>query len=73
MREYLIEAGVEPERIQAKGFGKSAPLVEGTDPASRQRNRRVEIAVVQTEGSLPENFIAEPADGGKPAGKTDPH
>lgn len=63
VRQYLIEAGVDPNIIQSKGFGKSAPLVEGTDPASRQRNRRVEIAVVQTTGSLPDDFVAEPPDG----------
>ena len=28
--------------------GSSKPLVTGTDPESRQRNRRVEIAVVQS-------------------------
>jgi len=63
VRRYLIEAGVDPSIIQSKGFGKSAPLVEGTDPESRQRNRRVEIAIVQTTGSLPEEFIAESPDG----------
>jgi len=73
VRQYLIDAGVDPDIIQSKGFGKSAPLVEGTDPQSRQRNRRVEIAIVQTEGSLPENFIAEQPEGSgsAPASKPD--
>ncbi len=68
VRQYLIEAGVDPDRIQSKGFGKSAPLVEGTDPESRQRNRRVEIAVVHTDGDLPENFVVDDPEGAEEAG-----
>lgn len=66
VRRYLIEAGVDEDVIQSKGFGKSAPLVEGTDPASRQRNRRVEIAVVETSGGMPADFLAEGPDAGDP-------
>ncbi len=46
--EYLIGAGLPADIVTVRGFGKSQPLVEGTDDAARQRNRRVEIAVVQT-------------------------
>lgn len=63
VRRYLIEAGVDEDLIQSKGFGKSAPLVEGTDEEARQRNRRVEIAVVHTEGGLPEDFVVEERKG----------
>ena len=66
VRRYLIEAGVPEDKIQSKGFGKAAPLVEGTDPASRQRNRRVEIAVVETSGEMPVDFIAEGPEGLEP-------
>jgi outer membrane protein OmpA-like peptidoglycan-associated protein len=62
VRRYLIEAGVAEDKVQSKGFGKAAPLVEGTDPASRQRNRRVEIAIVETTGELPVDFVAEGPD-----------
>lgn len=65
VRRYLVESGVDEDVIQSKGFGKSSPLVEGTDPEARQRNRRVEIAVVQTTGGLPPDFVVEePEDGG---------
>lgn len=59
VRRYLIDAGVSENAIQSKGFGKAAPLVEGTDPDSRQKNRRVEIAIVEVSGELPVDFIAE--------------
>lgn len=66
VRRYLIEAGVDADKIQSKGFGKAAPLVEGTDPASRQKNRRVEIAVVETSGEMPVDFLAEGPDDAEP-------
>jgi len=53
VHDYLVEAGIDPEIISMKGFGKSQPLVEGTDDAARQKNRRVEIAVIQISGEMP--------------------
>lgn len=50
VREYLAEVGVSPEVMTITGMGKSSPLEEGTDPESRQRNRRVELAIVFSEG-----------------------
>ena len=48
VRNYLVEAGVDPEIISTKGFGKSSPRVLGTTPAARAANRRVEIAIVDS-------------------------
>ena len=48
VRNYLVEAGVDPEIISTKGFGKSSPRVPGTTPAARAANRRVEIAIVDS-------------------------
>ncbi len=42
---YLIERGVEAHRLAAIGRADNFPLVAGTDPASRGRNRRVTIVV----------------------------
>ncbi len=50
VRDYLVEAGIDPEVMSTLGMGKSSPVVEGTDPESRQRNRRVELAIVFSEG-----------------------
>ena len=46
VRGYLVEAGIDEAAVSTMGLGKSSPLVEGTDPKSRQRNRRVELAIV---------------------------
>lgn len=50
VKEYLVEAGVDPAIVTTRGLGKSSPVVEGTDPEARQRNRRVELAIVFSEG-----------------------
>ena len=54
VRDYLVEAGVPPEILTTQGLGKSSPLVEGSDPESRQRNRRVEVGIVFSEGEYGE-------------------
>ena len=50
VRDYLEEAGIDSAALSTLGLGKSSPLVEGSDPAARQRNRRVELAIVFSEG-----------------------
>lgn len=40
---YLVEQGVAAERVVARGYGESRPLVRGTSPEARARNRRIEI------------------------------
>jgi len=45
---YLQNAGVPAELIETKGFGKSDPRVKATTAAARQKNRRVEIGIVDT-------------------------
>jgi len=45
MREMLIELGIPPERIQARGRGEREPLIPTADDVREPRNRRVEINV----------------------------
>ncbi len=49
VRDYLVSAGIAPELITTKGFGKSQPLVHGSDAAARAQNRRVEIGIINTD------------------------
>ncbi len=49
VRNYLIQAGIEPSLVEAKGFGKTNPRVEGATEQARAINRRVEIAVTDSE------------------------
>ena len=46
VRQYLIELGIEPERMQAEGFGESQPIASNDDEKGRQTNRRVEFEAI---------------------------
>jgi outer membrane protein OmpA-like peptidoglycan-associated protein len=45
---YLKSAGIDPEVIEIRGFGLSSPRAPGRTPEARQKNRRVEIVVVDS-------------------------
>jgi outer membrane protein OmpA-like peptidoglycan-associated protein len=45
VRDYLIQEGLKPDIITAKGFGKTMPVADNATAAGRQRNRRVELVV----------------------------
>jgi outer membrane protein OmpA-like peptidoglycan-associated protein len=58
VRDYLADAGIPPEIVEVKGFGESSPKVREQTPAARQKNRRVEIGVIDTiinYSALPES------------------
>ncbi len=46
VRDYLLNLGVAPDQLTARGYGESRPLRSNETPAGRERNRRVEINVV---------------------------
>ncbi len=48
VRDYLAKSGIPPEIMTAKGFGKSSPRVKATSSEAREKNRRVEIGIVDT-------------------------
>ena len=49
--EFLVSRGVATERLVARGFGESHPLVPNDDDASRAQNRRVEFIIVNRKRS----------------------
>jgi outer membrane protein OmpA-like peptidoglycan-associated protein len=48
VKDYLVQAGIDPAIVNVKGYGKTSPLVEGKDTEDRSRNRRVEIALTDS-------------------------
>ena len=48
VRQYFIDAGVPGDIMSWQGLGESSPRVKGTSEAARQKNRRVEIGLVDT-------------------------
>jgi outer membrane protein OmpA-like peptidoglycan-associated protein len=49
VEEYLAQAGVDAGTIGVKGFGKTNPIAKGTSQEARAKNRRVEIALTDSE------------------------
>ncbi len=47
VRLALIQRGVAPERIIARGFGESQPVASNETVSGRQQNRRVEIVILR--------------------------
>lgn len=48
VRNYLVLAGVPETVVETKGFGESSPIIKAQSSVARQRNRRVEIGIVDT-------------------------
>ena len=50
--DYLFQAGVSPDIMAKKGFGKSQPRSSNDTAKGRQENRRVEIVIEDKEGDM---------------------
>jgi outer membrane protein OmpA-like peptidoglycan-associated protein len=47
VRKYLVDHGIPADIIFAKGYGESQPIDDNGTPQGRQRNRRVELTVIE--------------------------
>lgn len=46
VQAFLIKAGIAKERLSAKGYGETRPIVPNNTAANRERNRRVELRIL---------------------------
>ncbi|HAL54551.1 MAG TPA: OmpA family protein, partial [Sphingobacterium sp.] len=46
VKKFLVDSGVAESRITAKGFGQSNPVGDNKTPEGRQKNRRVEVTIL---------------------------
>jgi outer membrane protein OmpA-like peptidoglycan-associated protein len=46
VKNFLIENGIENNRIFIKGYGKTKPIVSNNTEEGRQKNRRVEFELI---------------------------
>jgi outer membrane protein OmpA-like peptidoglycan-associated protein len=47
---YLVERGVDPRRLEARGYGLSRPIADNETEEGRALNRRVEFTILEQEG-----------------------
>jgi outer membrane protein OmpA-like peptidoglycan-associated protein len=61
---WLVAHGVEPQRLEAHGFGPTVPIAPNTTAAGREQNRRVQFRIVDPAP------VAAPGASQAPAGAT---
>jgi len=49
VKQYLVDNGINGDRIQAVGYGETQPLESNTTEEGRQKNRRVEVKILQLQ------------------------
>jgi len=47
VKRYLVETGIEPERIRAISYGESQPISDNSTEEGRELNRRVVMEIVE--------------------------
>jgi len=46
---YLVEAGIDPDRLVAVGYGEARPIDDNGTEEGRERNRRVEFTILEQD------------------------
>lgn len=46
VRAWLIQKGIAPEKLEAKGYGSTAPVAGNESKQGRQQNRRVQFVIL---------------------------
>jgi outer membrane protein OmpA-like peptidoglycan-associated protein len=46
VKQFLIDAGVEPSRIESEGYGETRPILDRRSEEAYARNRRVEFLIL---------------------------
>ena len=84
VRKYLVEHGVEAERLTAKGYGPDKPVASNKTASGRYQNRRTEFEITYEDVVTDENAsdaidphevvlpYNDPSDASDPSGAFDP-
>jgi outer membrane protein OmpA-like peptidoglycan-associated protein len=47
VKKYLVNQGIQPDRLETKGYGESRPVASNDTREGRQKNRRTEIHILE--------------------------
>lgn len=47
VRDYLVKAGIQPMRLEAKGYGETQPVATNDTEEGRKANRRTEFVILE--------------------------
>lgn len=47
VKNYLINKGIDPNKIQATGYGENNPIAPNDTPENKAKNRRVEFIIIK--------------------------
>ena len=47
--QFLIDKGIDPNRLTAVGYGKKKPIASNNTPSGKKRNQRVEIKILSID------------------------
>jgi len=47
VKQYLVQKGIQPDRLIPKGYGEKQPAFPNDTPENRQKNRRTEIKIIE--------------------------
>jgi len=53
VRKYLVDKGIAPNRLTAKGYGMTVPIATNDNEAGRSKNRRVEFVRTDLDANKP--------------------
>ncbi len=49
VRNWLVKRGIQPGKLQAKGYGSKVPKTTNDTPEGRQENRRVQFLIIKQD------------------------
>jgi outer membrane protein OmpA-like peptidoglycan-associated protein len=47
IKDFMTKAGIDASRIDTKWYGPNRPIADNTTTEGRQKNRRVELTIIQ--------------------------
>lgn len=56
MRDFLLKRGIDASRLEAVGFGRTRPLVQGEGEEARESNRRVDFLFLDLVDLVPSDL-----------------